>query len=96
MCEFGLKQIKTKQKAKLSRATAFPTKEHVRQVKSQIRLRIRAVWSESLHGAAWIAKGTKRPTADSEDSDQPVRMRMLICFRWADMQFCRTFWAPTY
>ena len=47
--------------------------------KTQVRLRIRAVWSESSLGAFWIAIGAKFLYADSEDSDQTVRMRRLIC-----------------
>ena len=34
----------------LSRGTEFPTRQHVRPVKTQIRLRISAVWSESSQG----------------------------------------------
>ena len=42
--------------------------------KIQIRLRIRAVWSESSLGAFWIVKEAKFIHADNEDSDQTVRM----------------------
>ena len=44
------------------------TIEHVRPAKIQIRLRIRAVWSESSLGAFWIAKD-----ADNEDADQTAQ-----------------------
>ena len=54
------------------------TFEHVRPAKNQIRLRIRAVWSESSLVAFRIAKDAKFLHADSEDSDQTVRMRSLI------------------
>ena len=40
---------------------------HVRPVKTHIRLRIRAVWSESSLGAFWIAKGAKFLHEDRED-----------------------------
>ena len=51
---------------------------HVRPVKILIRLRMRAVWSESSLGASWIAKGAKFLHADNEDSDQTARLRRLI------------------
>ena len=51
---------------------------YVRTAKIQIRLRIRAVWSESLLGAFWIAKDAKFLHAGNEDSDQTARMRRLI------------------
>ena len=51
---------------------------HVRPVKIQISLRIRAVWSESSLNAFWIAKDAKFLYADNEDSDQTARMRRLI------------------
>ena len=40
----------------LSRNVRKRTYEHVRSAKIQIRLRIRAVWSEFSLGACWIAK----------------------------------------
>ena len=46
------------------------TLEHVRPAKIQIRLRIRAVWSESSLGAFWIAEDAKFLHADNEGSDQ--------------------------
>ena len=52
---------------------------HVRLVMIQIRLRIRAVWSESSLGAFWISKDAQFLHTDNEDSDQTVRMRRLIC-----------------
>ena len=42
----------------------------VRPAKIQIRLRIRAVWSESSLDAFWIAKDEKFLHASNEDSDQ--------------------------
>ena len=62
----------------LSRGTAFLTKLHVRPAKTQISLRIRAVWSESSQGTLWVAKDLKRLHTDIEDSDQPARKRRLI------------------
>ena len=50
----------------------------MRPAKTQISLRIRAVWSDSLQGTLWVAKDPKRPHVDSEYFDQPVRMRRLI------------------
>ena len=46
--------------------------------KTQLSLGIRPVWSESLLWARWVAKGSVRLQADSEDSDQTGRMRRLI------------------
>ena len=60
---------------KTSRA---PSEDSDRPAKTQIRLRIRAVWSESSQRTLWIAKDPKRLQADTEDSDQPARMCTLI------------------
>ena len=43
----------------LNRNVRKRTFEHVRPVKIQIRLRIRAVWSETSLGAFWIANDAK-------------------------------------
>ena len=56
----------------------IPTRLHVRPAMTQIRLRIRAVWSESSQGTLWIAKDPKRLQVDSEDPDKPARIRTLI------------------
>ena len=53
--------------------------KHVRPAKNQIRLRIRAVWSESSLGAFCIAKDATVLEADNEDSDQTALIRRLIC-----------------
>ena len=53
-----------------------PTKWHVRPAKTQISLGIRPVWSESLLCTQWVAKNPNFLHADSEDSDQTVRMPM--------------------
>ena len=50
----------------------------MRPAKSQISLRIRAVWSESSLCAQWEAKDPRFLHADSEDSDQTGRMPRLI------------------
>ena len=56
---------------------------HVRPAKIQIRLRIRAVWSESSLGAFWIAKDTRFLHVNKEESDHIARMRRLIwVFTW--------------
>ena len=60
---------------------------HACPVNSHIRLRIRAVWSESSLVAFWIARDAKVPHADNEDSDLTTRMRRLICvFDWRTCQ----------
>ena len=46
----------------------------VRPAKTQIRLGISPVWSESLLCAQWVAKDPIFHHADSEDSDQTGRM----------------------
>ena len=51
---------------------------HVRPVKIRIKLRIRAVWSESSPGTFWISKDAKFLHVDNEDSDQAAWMRRLI------------------
>ena len=50
----------------------------VRPAKTQIRLGIRPVWTESLLCAQWVAKDPSFLHADSEDSDQTGRMPRLI------------------
>ena len=50
---------------------------HMRPAKIQIRLRIRAVWSESSLGAFWISKNAKFLHVDNKDWS-PMRMRRLI------------------
>ena len=52
--------------------------EHVRPAKILIRLRIRAVWSESSLGAFWIAKDAKFLHTIDKDSDQIAQMSRLI------------------
>ena len=54
------------------------TFRHMRPVKIQISLRIRAGWSESSLGAFWKAKDTKFLRANDEESDETVRVRRLI------------------
>ena len=63
----------------MSRATAFSSRLHVPPAKSQINMRIRAVWSESWQGTLRVAKDPKCLLADSEDSDQSVWIRKLVC-----------------
>ena len=58
--------------------SAIPGNVPVRQAKIQIRLRTRAVWSESSLGAFRMAKDARFIHADNEDSDQTARMRRLI------------------
>ena len=67
-------------KAYLSRLMTKPTKWHMRPAKTQIRLGIRPVWSESLLNAQWVAKDPSFLHADSEDSDLSLRL--------AHMPFC--------
>ena len=51
---------------------------HVRPAKIQLRLRTRAVWSESSLGVFLIAKDAKFLHVDNEDSNQIARMRKLF------------------
>ena len=51
----------------------------VRPAKTQIRLGIRPVLSESSMCAKWVAKDPSFLHADSEDSDQTGRMPRLNC-----------------
>ena len=62
----------------MSRNDRKRTSAHERQVKIQISLRIRAVWSESSPGAFRIVKSAKFLHADNEDSDRSARMGRLI------------------
>ena len=51
---------------------------NVRPAKTQIRLGIHPVWSESSLCTQWVAKNPRFLHADSEDSDQTGRMPRLI------------------
>ena len=62
----------------LSRNVRKRTFEYVRPAKIQIRLRFRAVWSESSLDAFWIDKDAKFLYADIKDSDQTAWLRRLI------------------
>ena len=62
---------------KTTRNFRTPTVGHVRPAKIQIRLRIRAVWSESSLGAFWKANEIFLHHEDNEDSEQTVRIRRL-------------------
>ena len=60
-----------------------PTFWHVRPTKTQISLRICAVWSGSLLAACWNSESLSIQNAPSEDYDQTARMRRLIwIFAW--------------
>ena len=63
----------------LSRNVRNRTFGYVRPAKIQSSLRIRAVWSESLLGAFWIASEANCLHADTEDSD--LTARVLLSFR---------------
>ena len=56
------------------------TFEHVRPAKIQIRLRIRAVWSESSLGLFWIAKDAKCLHADNGDWSESVAAQADLIF----------------
>ena len=64
--------------ADLSRNVRKCTSGHVGPLKILIRLRIRAVWSESSMGTSWLAKDVAFLHADNEASDQTAQMRRLI------------------
>ena len=59
-------------------ATSENVISHVHPLKVLIRLRVRAVWSESFLGAFWIAKDAKFLHAYNENSVQTTWMRRLI------------------
>ena len=63
--------------AQLNRNGRKRTFGHVRRVKIQISLRIRAVWSESSLGAFWKAKYANFHHADNEDSDLTMQTHKL-------------------
>ena len=78
----------------MRRVTAFTTRWHARPAKIQISARILAVRSVS-QGTLWVAKDLQRYQADSEESDQHVRlslrwMRMKSCRKCAPAQICST------
>ena len=62
----------------MSHCTTKPTKQSVRLAKIQISLVIHPVWSESSLCTLWVAKDPLFLHADSEDSDQTLRMPRLI------------------
>ena len=64
----------------MSRNIRTHTLGHMHPVKIQIRLRIRAVWSESSLGVFCIAKDAKFFHAENEGSDQTEQMcRLIYC-----------------
>ena len=63
--------------SEISQVTAVPTRSQERPAKTQISLRVRAVWSESLRGTLGLTKDPKRLQSDSEDFDQPLHSRWL-------------------
>ena len=62
----------------MNRNVSKRTFGHVRPVKIQIRLRFRAVWSESSVCAFLIAKDAKFLYTNSKDSNKTARIRRLI------------------
>ena len=50
----------------IRRVTAFSTRLHVCPAKTQISMRILAIWSESLQGTLWVAKATHHLQAESK------------------------------
>ena len=72
------KQRRRKLNLRLSAKVIKHTFEHVRPAKIQIRLRIRAVWSESSLGTLTIAKDAQFAQADKDNSDQTAWMHRLI------------------
>ena len=72
-------------------SSAKRTFGHARPAKIQIRLRIRAVWSESSLGAFWIAKEAMCLHADNEDwSDctRWVHVRRYVPHVWRLLLIC--------
>ena len=62
----------------MTRSLRKRTFGHMRLLKILIRLRIRAVWSESSLGTVLTAKDAKFLHADNENSDLTARRRRLI------------------
>ena len=58
---------------------------HVRPAKIQIRLRIRAVWSESSLAAFWIASDAKLLYADNENWRDCAVAQADLHIHWVDM-----------
>ena len=77
----------------LSRDTAIPTKWVVRPAKTQISLRIRAVWSDSSLSVKRVFCTLAIHTAHSKDSGQA---QTDLSLRWAFMQYCRKWSAPVH
>ena len=74
----------------MSRNVRKHTFEHVRPAKIQIRLRIRAVCSESFQCAFWITDDAKFLRSETEDPNQTAWMRRLIwVFIWHTRQKAR-------
>ena len=67
-------------KSLMSRNTAKDTSWLVSPSKTQISLRIRAVWSESSMTTLWVAKGPTFLKTENLVSDQTVGLRRLIRF----------------
>ena len=72
----------------MSRQVTKPTKWQVHPAKTQIRLGICPVWSESLLGAQWGAKDPSFIQADSKDWSDWADAQADLSLRWAHMPFC--------
>ena len=73
----------------MSQRITKPTKWHVHPAKTQIRLGICSVWSESSLCAQWVAKDPSFLYADSKDSNQTTDAQADLSLCWAQMPFCR-------
>ena len=76
-CATAIQELFSNQYLYMSQRTTKPTQWHVRPAKTQIRLGIRPVWSESSLCSLWVAKDPSVLHTDSEDSDQTGRMQIL-------------------
>ena len=72
--------LNVKMRNNMSRGTVFPTRLHEHPAKTQISLRIRAVWSESTLPVCRGFRSLTTHRVPCEDSDQTVRMRKKLIF----------------
>ena len=72
-----------------SRNVRKRTFRHVHPVKIQIRLCIRAAWSEFSLSSSGIARHANCLYPDNDGTDQTVRMRRMISFLWSTCQNVR-------
>ena len=78
----------------LSRGTAIPVRLQVRPARTQISLRVRAVWSESSQGTLWEPRIQSVFRRTTKTLIRLAHAQADLRLRWALMQYCRECCVP--